>query len=1112
MSNLFNHDLNQTQEDTEGQVLVLYKTPETISALDELDTCFSGLRKDLQDVANPQRQSNGIIEVREHDSLRQHLVTDTSRTNTGSVEPASENIFIANPVSVNNICKELTKTLSKPLKSTLPPVGFNFAFIRKKVKKIGLLDKLDQLQPLDYFKSLPVKKRTSISGNNNLKSFVKFVTNLNLKNNFDFQSILSKTFNDGTTNFFKTRSFVKLLSKVELDARNRKPCIGFQHVSKGTHFYSLTFGAPLSWKEFSLIRNPSCVDSHGDGDDDDDVFGGKIRAVEGPISRLDEELVNGDEKNHLNDSNQMASEADVSPGRRALVLLKKLNSAEVRKFTNPPNEDSTKKKLKCEECSLTFPTPVKLYLHTLTRHTQTKDVKRKAAEDVEVKIVFTCRQCDQTFVEERHMKNHLNIAHGVTSPFACLLCNVTFETPISMKLHLQQIHETFDCKVCQKSFSSKLLLQHHSLNQHDKSISEFKCKFCSKTFNKFGFLQRHLATFHEEADKKKSPSGETKQKAANNNNNNDQSKNGRKDSGVVKINSRRKSNVTEIIFNSNDFETFDTFECAVCSQHFKTLADLNKHKDEEHKATGTRAPFRQLSLDKIKVEKIVSGEPVQIPTAPIIVSKNSPSSLKVRDMSALQFFKCKKCAKFFVNAASYEQHLKSAHQSPVKADVKTAKELDLKINNTFRLTPAQYDHGTPTPKDTRNNVKVENKRLFEESEYQTTTTTKKPSARISDILSTRAQQNMAKNHRKRKDKEPEVTSLPSVAKRSKYYVSTKIQEGFKCELCGKSFDHKGFYHKHLRQIHKVTPIVAVQESEPTAPSKVARTSVPPLNRGSMTLTPKREPGSAKSVELSKKIKSEPETKNSNNGRMNLSVTIKCITCNRSFGSNNELVRHMQLDHATPDQRDKKKTTNKKKADAFVINCGFCFKAFERQEDIMEHINEEHTKQISDSKQKNGSKGKTSSTGAPSKGRCQSNKSAVTCTVCEKLFVSQLALDVHMKSDHAGLRKIKKTSSNPGKSRDSFSSSNFTVKTFTGRPTTADGVKKDKHELDIEPQEISMPEPMDPLSILQRELDEIDQTLNKVKKGAQTQPTPTATNNSIFEKPNPRNKNCIVIEL
>ena len=141
MSNLFNHDLNQTQEDTEGQVLVLYKTPETISALDELDTCFSGLRKDLQDVANPQRQSNGIIEIREHDSLRQHLVTDTSRTSTGSVEPASENIFIANPVSVNNICKELTKTLSKPLKSTLPPVGFNFAFIRKKVKKIGLLDK-----------------------------------------------------------------------------------------------------------------------------------------------------------------------------------------------------------------------------------------------------------------------------------------------------------------------------------------------------------------------------------------------------------------------------------------------------------------------------------------------------------------------------------------------------------------------------------------------------------------------------------------------------------------------------------------------------------------------------------------------------------------------------------------------------------------------------------------------------------------------------------------------------------------------------------------------------------------------------------------------------------
>lgn len=81
-------------------------------------------------------------------------------------------------------------------------------------------------------------------------------------------------------------------------------------------------------------------------------------------------------------------------------------------------------------------------------------------------------------------------------------CNATFSRAYNLKLHLKTVHsassETFECRFCDKQFSSKLLLkQHCAVHKNQKTVA---CKICGTVVTP-QYLPVHIKYLH--SDRKK---------------------------------------------------------------------------------------------------------------------------------------------------------------------------------------------------------------------------------------------------------------------------------------------------------------------------------------------------------------------------------------------------------------------------------------------------------------------------------------------------------------------------------------------------------------------------------------------------------------------------------
>ena len=181
--------------------------------------------------------------------------------------------------------------------------------------------------------------------------------------------------------------------------------------------------------------------------------------------------------------------------------------------------------------------------------------------------------CNLSFVKEARFRSHMRSAHKVTSAFACLLCNVKFNTTAGMKIHLKNVHEKFSCKVCLKTFQNKRSLQSHSLNKHSKSVHQFRCNFCPKTFAKTGFLERHLKTEHEKNEK----SNDFQMKNEENQLNSFQLDD---DFESLKPFPNKESlhNISLDMPNQSDHQ----FSCNICVKTFAKIGLLERHFETDH--------------------------------------------------------------------------------------------------------------------------------------------------------------------------------------------------------------------------------------------------------------------------------------------------------------------------------------------------------------------------------------------------------------------------------------------------------------------------------------------------------------------------------------------------
>ena len=100
------------------------------------------------------------------------------------------------------------------------------------------------------------------------------------------------------------------------------------------------------------------------------------------------------------------------------------------------------------------------------------------------------------------MKTHMkNIHEGRMKNFVCLLCEKTFRTEASLKVHsnlnLCEVDPS-TCEFCGKIFKYKKDLKSHIFN-HNNEDKKINCDDCGKSFNKVKLVptQREGARFVE---------------------------------------------------------------------------------------------------------------------------------------------------------------------------------------------------------------------------------------------------------------------------------------------------------------------------------------------------------------------------------------------------------------------------------------------------------------------------------------------------------------------------------------------------------------------------------------------------------------------------------------
>ena len=138
----------------------------------------------------------------------------------------------------------------------------------------------------------------------------------------------------------------------------------------------------------------------------------------------------------------------------------------------------------CEQCNKTFSSQYNLNRHYKSVHLKMKQ-KRKGTKK------YFCKQegCDKVFSNGSNYKKHYDTVHLNIRRHLCEICSFMFKTKWALKTHLNTLHEKdqqkfriFECKLCQKRFTSKGKLKLHETVHTD--LKPFKCSYedCGKSF------------------------------------------------------------------------------------------------------------------------------------------------------------------------------------------------------------------------------------------------------------------------------------------------------------------------------------------------------------------------------------------------------------------------------------------------------------------------------------------------------------------------------------------------------------------------------------------------------------------------------------------------------
>ena len=197
-------------------------------------------------------------------------------------------------------------------------------------------------------------------------------------------------------------------------------------------------------------------------------FEGRITALFKLLEEKNEKIVN--------------LESSLRETRESLEQV--LNEKNLKKKKKSYNlEDSSK--FKCKLCNFQSGSQSGLKTHISRKHTNYADNE----------VSFKCEICDDKYIKEEYLKEHM-ITHSYYKSeflkFKCDECDFWGPNAQTMKMHYYRLHcENISCGICNLEVKDV-----EELDVHTSTCEIFKCKWCEKSYNNFSDIKSHAKEEH----------------------------------------------------------------------------------------------------------------------------------------------------------------------------------------------------------------------------------------------------------------------------------------------------------------------------------------------------------------------------------------------------------------------------------------------------------------------------------------------------------------------------------------------------------------------------------------------------------------------------------------
>lgn len=235
------------------------------------------------------------------------------------------------------------------------------------------------------------------------------------------------------------------------------------------------------------------------------------------------------------------------------------------------------KKHKCKfTCSECFVMPCLHYKYLMSYREQMLNHSNKVK----------CIDCDYVTRRKEHLIGHVNREHLDHHPFTCADCGQQFYTKLSLKTHLVQFHQEFNCEYCDFEFKDNNSLENH--RKVCKSvIRAFGCNHCVASFDMEEDLVNHENLKHNESvhacnlcKSKFLTNIELEEHHA-------------RVHGGIQCKKRRKhiecslcdimfKNIKELLEHEKHHDQTDVYPCKMCNKQFPSLMKLYLHNQRHY--------------------------------------------------------------------------------------------------------------------------------------------------------------------------------------------------------------------------------------------------------------------------------------------------------------------------------------------------------------------------------------------------------------------------------------------------------------------------------------------------------------------------------------------------